>query len=149
MARDLTAAWEFLTAATRARQRLATARPLIWDRARLPTAEHTAIVRTAPAGERGWPAGGRETDQIAIRVSLETVLKDGRRLISCLELAASPRRWRARPYIALGDSAEGPLWEGQAVERDDYTGFADAVDSAAYALLEATTSLDFAAIARG
>jgi hypothetical protein len=142
MARDLTAAWEFLTAATRARQRLATARPLIWDKARLPTAEHTAIVRTAPAG-----AG--ETDRIAVRVSLETLLKDGRRVISCLELAASPQRWRARPFIAFGDAAEGSLWEGQAVEGDDYAGFADAVDSEAYALVEATTSLDFAAIERG
>ena len=137
MARDLTAAWEFLTGATRARQRLAAARPLIWNRARLPTAEHTAILRSP------LDAG---SEAISIRVSLETLLKDGRRLASCVDLVAEPRRWRVRPYIALGDVTERPLWEGQAIDREDSTGFADAVDSAAYAVLEATLNLDFAAI---
>ena len=138
MARDLTAAWEFLNGATRARQRLAAARPLIWDRVRLPTAEHVAILRSAPAG------AGAEV--ISIRVSLETLLKDGRRLASCVDLVAEPQRWWVRPYIVLGDATERPLWEGQAIDREDSTGFADAVDSAAYAVLEATLNLDLAAL---
>jgi hypothetical protein len=137
LARDLSAAWEFLTGATRARQRLAAARPLIWDKARLPTAEHTAILRSSPDAD---------TEVISIRVSLETLLKDGRRLASCVDLVAEPQRWRVRPYIVLGDAMERPLWEGQTIDRDDSTGFADAVDSAAYAVLEATLNLDFAAI---
>lgn len=145
MAHDLTAAWEFLTAATRARQRLAVARPLIWDKARLPTAEHVAILRSSAAGDRGRPPGA-DAEVISIRVSLETLLKDGRRLASCVDLVAEPQRWRVRPYIVLGDAAERPLWEGQAIDQEDSTGFADAVDSAAYALLEATLNLDFAAI---
>ncbi|MGD0122416.1 MAG: hypothetical protein ABSC46_07640 [Candidatus Limnocylindrales bacterium] len=149
MARDLTAAWEFLTGATRARQRLATARPIIWDKARLPTAEHTAILRTPPTGDRGRPPGAADTDVITIRVSLETLLKDGRRLASCVDLVAGPRHWRVRPYIVLGDATERPLWEGQSIDREDWTGFADAVDSAAYAVLEATVNLEFAAIERG
>lgn len=136
MARDLTAAWEFLTGATRARQRLAAARPLIWDRARLPTAERIAILRSSPA----------DAEVISIRVSLETLLKDGRRLASCVDLLAEPHRWRVRPFIVLGDATERPLWEGQAIDREDSTGFADAVDSAAYAVLEATLNLDFASI---
>jgi hypothetical protein len=150
MARDLTAAWEFLTGATRARQRLATARPLIWDKARLPTAEHTAILRTSPAGDRaGRPPGAADTDVITIRVSLETHLKDGRRLSSCVELVAGPRHWRIWPYIVIQDATEETLWDGQAIDREDSTGFVDAVDSAAYAVLEATMNLDFAAFERG
>ena len=164
MARDLTAAWEFLTGATRARQRLATARPLIWDKARLPTAEHTAILRTSPAGDRAGRApgaaatsgltlmvapGAADTDVITIRVSLETHLKDGRRLSSCVELVAGPRHWRIWPYIVIQDATEETLWDGQAIDREDSTGFVDAVDSAAYAVLEATMNLDFAAFERG
>lgn len=149
MARDLTAAWEFLTGATRARQRLATARPMIWDRARLPTAEHTTVVRPLPAGDRGPAPGPTDTDPITIRVSVETHLKDGRRLVSGVDLMAGPRRWRVRPFVALADAPERPLWQGQAIDREDSTGFADLVDSAANAVIEATMSLDFAAIEEG
>ena len=146
MARDLTAAWEFLSGATRARQRLATARPLIWDRARLPTAEHTTILRTSPSDDRGQTPAAADIDPITIRVSIETHLKDGRRLVSCVELVAGPRQWRVRPYVALTDAIDRPLWEGQAVDREDSTGFAEVADSAAYAVIEATLNLDFAAI---
>ena len=146
MARDLTAAWDFLTAAARARQRLATARPLIWDKARLPTAEHAVILRTSPAVGRERAPDTAEPEQITIRISLETHLTDGRRLLSCLDLVAGARRWQALSYISLGDAAGQLLWEGQAIDRDDSAGFADAIDAAAYGLLEATMSLDFAAI---
>ena len=146
MTRDLTAAWDFLVGATHARQRLATARPLIWEKARLPTAERTFVLRGSPGGGRERPPDEEDADFITIRISIETLLPDGRRLDSCVDLVAGPRRWLVRPYIAFGDALEQPLWEGQVIDRDDPTGFADAVDAAAQALLEATMSLDFAAI---
>jgi hypothetical protein len=144
MARDLTVAWEFLRAVVRGRQRLASARPVIWEKARLPTAQHTAVLTLPPTADGTYASPPAETDQIAVRVTLETQLKDGRRLISCLDVAASLRRWRVQPYITLVDGTERSVWQGQAVERDDSTGFADIVDSAAQSLLNATTSLDFA-----
>jgi hypothetical protein len=146
MARDLTVAWEFLSAIARGRQRLASARPVIWEKARLPTAERTVVVTSSPIGDRTYASTPAGADEIAVRVTLETHLKDGRRLISCLDVAASPRRWRVRPYITLIDGAERSVWQGQAVERDDSAGFGDLVDSAAQSLLNATTSLDFAEI---
>jgi len=144
MARDLTAAWEFLTAVTRARQRLASARPLICEKARLPTAEHMTILRTVPEVNPSRPGNSSDAEQITIRVSLHTHFPDGRRLISAVDVSAGPRRWRVRPFTALVDSTERLLWEGQTLERDDWSGFADAVDSAANALLETTLRLDFA-----
>jgi hypothetical protein len=149
MARDLTVAWEFLTAVARGRQRLASARPVIWEKARLPTAEHTAVLPSFPVGDRLHPATPTETDQIAVRVTLETHLKDGRRVISCLDVVARPKRWRVHPYITLVDRTERSVWQGQPVERDDSTGFADVVDAVAQSLLEATTSLDFGEIEKG
>jgi hypothetical protein len=146
LASDLTAAWEFLTGATRARLRLATARPLIWAKTRLPTAEHTTILRLSPARGNDQPTVEPATDFITIRISIETLLQDGRRLASCVDLVAGRRRWFVRPYIALGDALDRPLWEGQVADRDDSAGFADAADAAAQALLEATLSLDVAAI---
>jgi hypothetical protein len=86
MARDLTAAWEFLTAVTRARQRLASARPLIWEKVRLPTAEHMTILRTAPEANPSRPVNGMDAEHIAIRLSVDTHLKDGRRVISGVEI---------------------------------------------------------------
>jgi hypothetical protein len=146
MARDLTAAWEFLNAVTRARERLASARPAIWEKARLPTAEHMAVLRIVPEVNPSRPGNGPDAEHIAIRVSLDTHLKDGRRLISCVDVSASPRRWRVQPYITLTDSGDSLFWEGQALERDDSSGFADAVDAATNGLLDATLSLDFAAL---
>ena len=63
-----------------------------------------------------------------------------------MELTAGPRNWRVRPYVAFADATERPLWEGQAADREDSSGFADMADAAANAALEATMSLDFAAI---
>ncbi len=148
MAQDLTVAWEFVAAVARGRQRLAAARPLIWEAARLPTAEHTTVVASPPVGNLGRPAGSAETDQIAIRLTLETHLKNGRRLVSTLDVAARPRRWRVYPFITLVDGPEQAVWQGQAIERDDSPGFADLVDSAAQSLLEATLALDFAELDR-
>jgi hypothetical protein len=144
MARDLTVAWEFLSAVARGRQRLAAARPVIWDKARLPTAQHTAVLTLPTTADRAYPSAPADVDQIAVRVTLETHLKNGRRLISCLDVVASLRRWRVQPYITLVDGTERSVWQGQAVERDDSTGFADIVDTAAQSLSNATTSLDFA-----
>jgi hypothetical protein len=146
MARDLTVAWDLLTAVTRARQQLASARPLIWEKARLPTAEHTIIVKASADGDRWKQSGSSGTDQIVMRVSLETLLADGRRLTSCLDIVASPRRWRTQPYITLADGVEKLIWEGQTSEREDPASFAESVDSAAKSLLTATMGLDFSDI---
>jgi hypothetical protein len=149
MARELNVAWDFLTAVAHGRQRLAAARPLIWDKARLPTALRIALIAAPLAGDPGQTSASTETDEIAVRVTLETHLKDGRRLVSCLDVIARPRRWLVHPYINLVDGAEHSVWQGQSVERDDSAGFADLVDSAAIRLVEATTGLDFAELERG
>jgi hypothetical protein len=146
MSRELTVAFELLNAVTRARQQLSSARPMIWERARLPTAEHTVIVDASADGSR-WRRNG-ETDQIVMRVSVETHLMDGRRLTSCLDIVASPNRWRAQPYITLADGIEQTLWEGQTSEREDPVGFVESVDSAAKSLLSATMRLDFDSLER-
>jgi hypothetical protein len=146
MARDLTVAWELLTAVTRARQQLAAARPMIWEKARLPTAEHTVIVKASVDGDRWRRSNVNGTDQVVMRVSLETHLADGRRLMSCLDIVASPRRWQAQPYITLADGTERLIWEGQTSEKEDSTNFADSVDSATRSLLDATMDLDFSDI---
>lgn len=146
MARDLAVAWELLTAVTRARQQLAAARPLIWDKARLPTAEHTVIVKASADGDRWRRSNVNGTDQVVMRVSLETHLKDGRRVMSCLDIVASPRRWQAQPYITLADGTERLIWEGRASEKEDPASFAESVDSAAKSLLDATMDLDFSDI---
>lgn len=146
MARDLSVAWELLTAVTRARQQLATARPLIWEKARLPTAEHTQIVKASADGGRWRASSAIDADQVIMRVSLETHLGDGRRLTSCLDIVASPRRWVTQPYITLADGTERLLWEGKAAEREDSADFAESVDSAARSLLNATMGLNFADI---
>jgi hypothetical protein len=145
MARDLAATWELLTAVTRARQQLASARPLIWEKARLPTSEHTLIIKASAAGER-WSHTNNDSDQIVMRVSLETLLKDGRRLASCLDIVASPRNWTTQPYIMLGDGVQRLIWEGKASEQEDPASFAESVDSAARSLLDATMKLDFGEI---
>jgi hypothetical protein len=149
MARDLTVAWELLTAVTRARQHLATARPLIWEKAHLPTAEHTIIVKAPADGIRRQESSVNATDQVVMRVSLETHLVDGRRLMSCLDIVASPHRWKAQPYITLADGVERRIWEGQSADKDDPSSFAESVDSAARSLLDATMSLDFSDIDKG
>lgn len=146
MARDLSAAWELLSAVTRARQQLSTARPLIWEKSRLPTAERTIIVKASADGERWGSSNVNGTDQVVMRVSLETHLKDGRRLMSCLDIVASPRLWQAQPYITLADGIERLIWEGQASGKEDSTSFAESVDSATQSLLTATMDLDFAEI---
>jgi hypothetical protein len=105
-----------------------------------------SILRIVPEVNPGRPGNGSDTEHIAIRVTLATHLKDGRRLISCLDVSASPRRWRVQPYITLTEGGDRLLWEGQALERDDSSGFADAVDAAAIGLTDATLSLDFADI---
>ncbi|MGD0019180.1 MAG: hypothetical protein ABSD62_07985 [Candidatus Limnocylindrales bacterium] len=141
MSRDLTAAWELLNAVTRARQQLASARPMIWERERLPTAERTVIVKASADGDRWRHVNGG--DQIVMRVSVETHLRDGRRLTSCLDIVATPKRWYAQPYITLASDTEQILWEGVRVDRDDPSGFAEHVDSAARNLLDATMGMDF------
>jgi hypothetical protein len=143
MARDLAATWELLTAVTRARQQLASARPLIWEKARLPTSEHTQIVKASAAGER-WSRTNNGTDQVVMRVSLETLLKDGSRVSSCLDIVAGPQHWTTQPYITLG--GQRLIWEGSTSQLEDPAGFAESVDSAARSLLDATMSIDFTAI---
>jgi hypothetical protein len=145
MARDLAVTWQLLTAVTRARQQLASARPLIWEKARLPTAERMLIVKASAAGER-WSRTNNGSDQVVMRVSLETLLKDGRRLESCLDIVASPQHWTTQPYIMLGDGAQRLIWEGMSSEKDDPAGFDESVDSAARSLLDATMKLDFSDI---
>lgn len=146
MARDLTVAWELLTAVTRARQALASARPLIWERARLPTAEHFLIFKAT--ADRRLLEAGTGPDEVVVKVSLETHLMDGRRLNSCLDIVASPSRWRALPYITLADGGEHIFWEGPATDRDDAAGFWEFVDTAAQSLLNATMALDFGNIVK-
>jgi hypothetical protein len=143
MARDLTVAWELLTAVMRARQQLSAARPLIWDKAHLPTAERMAIVKASTDGDRWRQSNADGADQVVMRVSLETHLKDGRRVTSCLDIVASPRRWQAQPYIKLTDGIERLIWEGRTSEKEDPARFADSVDSATKSLLDATVALDF------
>lgn len=149
MSRDLSVAWELLTAVTRVHRQLAAARPQIWERFRLPTAEHTSIMSVPSEPDQLGhtdPAG----DHVAVRVSLDTHLPDGRLLSSCLDITVGPRRWRTQPYIALsGGAAHTFLWEGQAVERDDTTGFIEMIDSVTQSLLQATLGLDFGAIVTG
>jgi len=146
VARDLTVAWELLTAVTRARQHLATGRPMIWAKVRLPTAEHFSILNVA--ADRGpWRDSSLDqTDAVVIRVSIETLLKDGRRLTSCLDVVAGPNRWMVQPYIMLADPAARLVWTGEMIEHDDSAGFSDFVDSAAQNLVNATLGLDFANI---
>ena len=139
MSRDLSPAWELLSVVTRARQQLATARPLIWEKARLPTAERTQILNSK--------AGG--TDQVLMRVALETHLPDGRLVSSCLDIVATPRRWRTQPYITLNNGTDWLVWEGASAERDDATAFAQSVDAAARSLLSETLSIDFEALVKG
>lgn len=143
MARDLTVAWELLVAVARARQILATARPQIWQKARLPTAEHLSIVKaSADRGPwREWNLSGPES--VIVRLSLETLLVDGRRLTSCLDVVTSPTRWLALPYIMLADQPPQLVWAGPTTELDESAGFAGFVDSAASNLVKATLELDF------
>lgn len=141
MPRELTVAWELLNAVTRARQQLAAARPMIWDRARLPTAERTIILRATAEGSRWRPDA--DGDRMVMRVSVEAHLLDGRRLTSCLDVIVSPERWSVQPYILLADGREQLLWDGPIDERDDTTGFLESVDAAARSLLRATMRLDF------
>jgi hypothetical protein len=141
MSRDLTAAWELLNTVTKARQQLSSARHLIWDRERLPTAERTVIVKASADGDRWREVGGE--DQVILRIIIETHLKDGRRLTSCLDIVATPKRWFAQPYITLAGDEEKILWEGIRAERDDPAGFAEQLHSAARDLLEATLGMNF------
>ena len=149
MSRDLSVAWELLTAVTRVHKQLAAARPQIWERFRLPTAEHTTIVSVPSEPDqlgRTDPSG----DHVAVRISLDTHLPDGRLLSSCLDITVSAHRWRTQPYIALSGGATTTfLWQGQAVERDDTTGFVEMIDSVTQSLLRATMGMDFGAIVAG
>jgi hypothetical protein len=139
MSRDMTVAWELLTAVERARQQIAKARPQIWERFRLPTAEHTSIGLASADGER-----------VVLRVSLETHLADGRLAHSCLDVAVGSSRWRVQTYILLtGGATSTFLWQGQSEERDDTTGFLAMVESVTQGLIQATLSMDFAAITAG
>ncbi|MGA3030716.1 MAG: hypothetical protein ABSE58_08280 [Candidatus Limnocylindrales bacterium] len=146
MARDLTVAWELLMVVTRARQILATARPQIWEKARLPTAEHFTIVKASD--DRGpwreWNLNGPEA--VVVRVSIETLLTDGRRLASCLDVVAGPTRWLALPYIMLTERVPRLVWAGPTTELDESAGFAGFVDSAANSLVKATVELDFGGV---
>ena len=78
-----------------------------------------------------------------MRAVLETLLEDGRRLASCLDIVASPRNWTTQPYIMLGDGGQRLIWEGNASEQEDPASFAESVDSAARSLLDAAMKLDF------
>jgi hypothetical protein len=141
MSRELTVAWELLNAVTRARQQLAAARPMIWERARLPTAERTIVLKATAEGSRWRPSA--DGDRVVIRVSVETHLLDGRRLTSCLDVIVSPQRWSVQPYIVLADGREQILWDGPIDERDDSADFLESIDVAARSLLRATMRLDF------
>lgn len=141
MSRELTVAWELLDAVTRARQQLAAARPMIWERSRLPTAEHTAILRATTDGTRWRPS--IDGDRFVVRVSVETHLPDARRLTSCLDIIVSLQRWSVQPYIMLTDGREQLLWDGPIDERSDSDGFLESVDTAARNLLRATMRVDF------
>lgn len=147
MARDLTVAWELLTAVTRARAVLASVRPMIWEKARLPTAEHFLIVK--PSGDRGplQESSVNGTEAVVMRVSIETLLLDGRRLSSCLDILVSPNRWLAQPYIMLADKASQLVWAGQTTQRADSADAFGFMDSAARSLVDATIGLDFASVA--
>jgi hypothetical protein len=141
MSRELDVAWELLDAVTRARQQLAAARPMIWEKARLPTAEHTVVLRATSNGGRWLPAA--DGDKFVIRVSVEAHLLDGRRLTSCLDIIVSSQRWSVQPYLVLTDGRETVLWEGPVDERYDTFGFLESVDAATKSLLRATMRIDF------
>lgn len=141
MSRELTVAWELLNAVARARQQLATVRPMIWERERLPTAERMVIVKASADGDRWRQSDG--DDRVVIRVSVETHLRDGRRVTSCLDIVATPQRWFAQPYITLAGEKEQLLWEGPRSEQDDPAAFVESVDTAAKNLLDATMGIDF------
>lgn len=137
MSGEMMAAWQLLTAVARARQQLSSTRPVIWQRARLPTADHAVILPPAET-----PAGA--ADQVVVRVSLETHLPDGRRVISCLDVTAKPDTWRVRPYIELSDRQNQLIWDGQFVESANPKELAGLLDRATQALISATLGLDFA-----
>jgi len=145
MSGEMTAAWQLLTAVARARQQLSATRPLIWERARLPTAEHAVIVRPTDVGA---PRAGATSmaAEVVMRLTLETHLADGRRLTSCLDVVAAPNRWRARPYIELGNGPGELIWQGEVVECGDLPDLVDALDRATQALVTATLGLDFATL---
>jgi hypothetical protein len=147
MSGEMTAAWQLLTAVARARQQLSSTRPLIWERARLPTAEHAVIVRPTDGGAPRAGASGMAAE-VVMRLTLETHLANGRRLTSCLDVVAAPNRWRASPYIELADGSGELVWQGQIVECDDLIALVDALDKATQALISATLEVDFASLGR-
>jgi hypothetical protein len=145
MSGEMTAAWQLLTAVARARHQLSATRPQIWERARLPTAEHAVIVRPAEGAPRAGAAS--MAAEVVMRLTLEMHLQSGRRLTSCLDVVAAPNRWRATPYIEYEDGTGELVWQGQMVECGDLPELVDALDRATQSLIEATLSLDFAALA--
>jgi hypothetical protein len=145
MSRDLSVAWELLAAVASARQQLSSARPRIWEAARLPTAESAILVKSSDNGRYHSSPAAPSDDEVMMRVSLETHLADGRRVNSCLDIVVGPQRWRAKPYITLAGKASEIIWEGKPSDRDDSSGFSEAVDTATQSLVKATMGLDFAA----
>jgi hypothetical protein len=145
MSRDLSVAWELLTTIEHARQQLSAARHQIWDKARLPTAEHTSLTSVSADGGR-WGQWNVGAEHILVRLSLETQLPDGRRLTSRLDVVTGPRRWLVWPYIILVGGNEERIWEGALSDREDPSGFAGYVDAATASLLAATMNVDFAAL---
>jgi hypothetical protein len=141
MSRELIVAWEVLDAVTRARQQLAAARPMIWERSHLPTAEHTIVLRATTEGSRWRPSADGNT--FVIRVSVEVHLPDARRLTSCLDVIVAPDRLSVHPYITLTDGREALLWDGASDERHDTIGLLETVDAAARSLLRATMRVDY------
>jgi hypothetical protein len=148
MSGEMTAAWQLLTAVARARQQLSSTRPLIWEKARLPTAEHAVIVKPADVGTSRAGTTGMAAE-VVMRLTMEMQLQSGRRLTSCLDVVAAPNRWRARPYIEYGDGTGELVWQGEMVECGDLPDLVDSLDRATQALIAATLDLDFAALATG
>ncbi len=140
MSRDLTVAWELLTAIAVVQQRLATVRPFIWERTRLATAEHTLIVRANVDGDTWRPSD--EGDHVVVEVSVETRLPDGRTVGSYIEIVAGREHWRVHPYIGVDGGVE-TLWELPAAERDEVTAFLESVELASRHLVSATIRVDF------
>ena len=141
MPREMVMTWELLDAITRARQQLAAARPMIWERCHMPTAEHTAILRVVTDGAHWRPAA--DGDRFLIRVWIEVVMPDARHMSSCLDFVVAPDTFSIRPYISLVDGREHLLWDGAPEVRHDTQGLLELVDFAARNLLRATMRVDF------
>ncbi len=160
MANDLTESWEMLTAVADVQQRLAGIRPIVWERSRLATAEHTVLARAqvertvigiiggeiVKDDDDRWTAN--ETgSHVVVEISVMIRLRDGGAVTSAVTILAAKGRWRLRTLITLDDDGKKVLWQGPTLERGDVASFRDALEDASKALVDATVKLDLNSLA--